>query len=106
MFRYSKRQGTIAAGMKEQVQESVKAERSNELLQMEKEHSGEFRTGYIGEVEEVLFEETKIIDGIVYQIGHTTRYVKVAKETGEDLSNRLVKGKITGFLNDGILLME
>ena len=113
VFRYSKRQGTIAAGMKEQVQESVKAERSNELLIMEHAHSKAFRENYINEVEEVLFEETKTINGMDYQIGHTTRYVKVAKLMKEsadasmtDLSNCLIKGRILGFLNDEILLME
>lgn len=106
VFRYSKRQGTVAAGMKDQVPESLKAERSNELLLMEKEQSKDFRARYINEVEEVLFEETKSFDGKEYQIGHTTRYVKIAKEATEDLSNKLIKGRITDFLNDEILLME
>ena len=109
IFRYSKRQGTIAAGMKEQVPENVKATRSNELLAMEKAQSKEFRTRYINEVEEVLFEEIKNIDGKEYQIGHTTRYVKVAKLIGSketDLSNRRINGRIKDFLTDEILLME
>jgi len=113
VFRYSKRQGTVAASMKEQVPESIKAERSNVLLHMEEEDSKEFRASYINEVEEVLFEETKVIDGKNYNIGHTTRYVKVAKlieeNTPEDkaeLSNVLLKGRITGFLKDDLLLME
>jgi len=109
IFRYSKRQGTIAAGMKEQVPESVKATRSNELLAMEKAQSKEFRIRYINEVEEVLFEEIKNIDGKEYQIGHTTRYVKVAKLIGSketDLSNRRINGRIKDFLTDEILLME
>lgn len=113
VFRYSKRQGTIAAGMKEQINENIKAKRSNELLLMEKEHSKDFRKNYINEMEEVLFEETKIIDGKEYNIGHTTRYVKVAKPADQgnlsdkdNISNQLVNGRITGFLNDEILLME
>ena len=104
---------TIAAGMKEQVQESVKAERSNRLLEMEKEHSRSYREKYINQVLEVLFEEVKSINGRDYQIGHTTRYVKVAKlieesdaSTVEDISNCLIEGRIKGFLNDEILLME
>ena len=73
---------------------------------MEQIQSKAFRAGYINAVEEVLFEERKSINGKVYQIGHTTRYVKVAKETTEDLANKLIEGKITGFLCDDILLME
>ena len=106
VFRYSKRQGTVAAGMKEQVLETDKAARSNELLSLEKEQSKAFRTRYINAVEEVLFEEKKEIDGTEYQIGHTTRYVKVAKATTQSLSNQRIKGRITGFLTDEILLME
>lgn len=113
VFRYSKRQGTVAASMKEQVPESIKAERSNVLLMMEENDSKAFRAGYINEVEEVLFEETKAIDGKNYNIGHTTRYVKVAKLIPEntpvdkaELSNVLLKGRITGFLKDDLLLME
>lgn len=113
VFRYSKRQGTVAASMKEQVPESIKAERSNVLLMMEENDSKAFRAGYINEVEEVLFEETKAIDGKNYNIGHTTRYVKVAKFIPEntpadkaELSNVLLKGRITGFLKDDLLLME
>ncbi len=111
VFRYSKRQGTVAAGMKEQVPENIKAGRSNELLVMEREDSKEYRSNYINRAVEVLFEEIKSIDGKDYQIGHTARYAKVAKPVNnekpwEDLSNRLVKGKIIGFLTDEILLME
>lgn len=106
IFRYSKRQGTVAAGMKEQVPEQVKAARSSELLLLEREQSRAFRERFINEVEEVLFEEEKEIAGIIYQIGHTTRYVKVAKAAEDSLTNRRISGRITGFLTDEILLME
>lgn len=113
VFRYSKRQGTIAAGMKEQVPENTKVMRSNELLLLEKQHSKAFRAGYIGGTEEVLLEEIKTINGRAYYIGHTTRYVKVAKMTDSEansskaaMSNQLIRGRIAGFLTDEILLME
>lgn len=106
VFRYSKRRGTVAAGMKEQVPEQAKAARSSELLLLEKQQSRAFRERYINEVEEVLFEEEKEINGIIYQIGHTTRYVKAAKATADSLANQRIKGRITGFLTDEILLME
>lgn len=106
VFKYSKRLGTKAAVMENQVPESVKAERSNELIRMTEKHSEEYRRSYIGSEEEVLFEETKEIDGKVYQIGHTRHYVKAAVCTQEDLANRILKGKLIGFLNDEILFME
>lgn len=104
VFRYSVRQGTRAAGMKGQVPEPVKADRSDILLAMEQRQSGEFRQYYVGTRVEVLYEETKEIDGKIYQIGHTKEYVKVARETEEDLTNQVRTEEIAGFLKDDILL--
>ncbi len=106
IFKYSKRQGTAAAAMKEQIPESVKQKRSAVLLEMEREQSKRFRERKIGTFTEVLFEEEKEIDGRIYQLGHTVEYIKVAKEGTEPLSNCLIGGKIAGFLSDEILLME
>ena len=106
IFKYSKRNGTVAAKMPGQIPDSVKTIRSNELLELEKEMSKNYRAGYIGEVVSVLFEETKEINGTSYQIGHTDRYIKVAKMSDADLSNQIICGKLTGFLTDEVLLME
>lgn len=103
VFKYSKRQGTKAAMMKEQVPDQVKTARSSRLLALEKEQSKAFRSRYIGKEAEVLFEETKELNGAVFQIGHTPDYVKVALKTGEKLSNCLKKVEITDFLTDEIL---
>jgi threonylcarbamoyladenosine tRNA methylthiotransferase MtaB len=108
IFKYSKRKGTKAALMQGQVDEEEKTRRSNVLLKMEAEASRTFRSHYIGKDVEVLFEEEKEIGQGAYWIGHTKEYVKVAvpsSVTGS-LENTLVRGKITGFLNDDILLME
>ena len=103
VFKYSKRQGTNAAAMPDQIPEQVKAARSSELIALEQVQSKDFRRRYIGKEAEVLFEETKEIEGISYQLGHTKDYVKVALETGENLSNCLKRIKITDFLTDEIL---
>ena len=106
IFKYSKRKGTKAAVMPDQIPGKVQTARSSLLLSMEKEHSKAFRASYIGKEEEVLFEDVKEIGGVRYALGHTTRYVRVAKKTEENLSNRLLTGRLTGFLQDDILLME
>lgn len=103
IFKYSKRKGTIAAGMAGQVPDSQKTERSNILLELEKQQSKEFRSFYVGREAEVLFEEGKQINGKQYQVGHTKDYVKVAVETDENWSNQLRKVTIQGFLTDEIL---
>jgi len=106
IFKYSRRQGTAAAAMKEQVPDAVKQERSALLLRLEREQSKKFRERKIGAFTEVLFEEQKEIDGKIYQLGHTAEYIRVAKAGEENLSNRLMEGRITGFLSEEILLME
>ena len=104
IFKYSKRKGTIAAGLPGQVPDEVKTLRSNVLLELERQQSKEFRAHYLGREAEVLFEETKVIGGAAYQIGHTKDYVKVALLTEENLANKIKKVKISGFLTDEILV--
>lgn len=106
VFKYSKRKGTVAAEMEGQVPEERKTERSRELIGMEKRHSVEYRKLWIGREAEVLFEEERTIGGRKYQIGHTVHYVRAAVPTDECLSNRILKGKLTGFLTDDLLLFE
>ncbi len=106
IFKYSKRQGTTAAEMEQQVPDKIKQERSNKLLAMEKEQSKEYRKKIIGTTVEVLFEEEKEIAGEMYQVGHTGEYIRVAKKGRESLSNKLIFGKVTGFLQEDVLLME
>lgn len=106
IFKYSKRAGTKAAQMDGQVPENVKAQRSSRLLQLEARLSKEYRQTFIGTEAEVLFEEEKEFDGIVYQVGHTRQYVKVAKQTRENMNNRFVTGRIKDFLKDDILRMN
>ncbi|MBQ7777026.1 MAG: MiaB/RimO family radical SAM methylthiotransferase [Lachnospiraceae bacterium] len=103
IFKYSKRKGTIAADMPGQVPDSIKTQRSNTLLELEKEQSKEFRSYYIEKDVEVLFEECKEIGGREYQLGHTKDYVKVAVETKEVWANQLKTVHISGFLTDEIL---
>ncbi len=109
IFKYSKRAGTRAAVMPDQVPDPVKTARSAGLLAMEKEQSKQFRAHYIGRKAEVLLEETKQINGREYVLGHTGDYVKVAvpvTESGrQPLTNTVVCGRVEGFLNDEILLM-
>lgn len=104
IFKYSKRKGTIAAGLPGQVPDDVKTVRSNLLLELEKKQSKEFRAYFVGKEVEVLFEETKEIGGKAYQIGHTKDYVKVALLTEEELANQIRTVKISGFLTDEILV--
>lgn len=106
VFKYSRRKGTPAAVMEHQVPEETKASRSNLLLSMEKIHSKEYRESFLGQEEEVLFEDEKEIGKECYQVGHTKQYVKAAKKSEKSLSNTIMTGKITKFLLDDIMLLQ
>ncbi len=105
IFKYSKRAGTVAANMPNQVPEQIKAVRSNELLAMEKRQSAEFRSSYIGREAEVLLEETVGIGGELRRVGHTGDYVKIAVSAEEAPEvNQVVKVQVQGFLTEEILV--
>ena len=104
IFKYSKRRGTRAAEMENQVPEQIKAQRSDILLALEAQMSKAYRESFIGKEVEVLYEESMEKDGITYQIGHTKEYVRFAKKTTEDLSNRICREVPSKFLEDDLLI--
>lgn len=106
IFKYSKRKGTRAAVMPDQIDEQIKAVRSEKLIALGHDMSKEFRKFYIGKNEEALFEEKAVIGDKEYFVGYTKEYVKVAKKTDENLENQIVSGCISGMLTDEILLFE
>lgn len=106
IFKYSKRKGTRAEVMPDQIDEQIKASRSEKLIALGHDMSKEFRKFYIGKNEEALFEEKAVIGDKEYFVGYTKEYVKVAKKTDENLENQIVSGRISGMLTDEILLFE
>lgn len=106
IFKYSKRKGTPAAAMKDQVSEAVKAARSNELLQLGKEMSRKYREAFLHKTVEVLFEEKKVVGEKNCQVGYTKEYIRAAFETNENLSGQVVSGKLTRLLDSDILLFK
>ena len=87
IFKYSRRKGTVADKMKEQVADTVKSERSAVLLALEKAQSLEYRKMYIGKRLEVLIEELTEIDGRSYYTGYTKNYIRVAIAADEFKDN-------------------
>lgn len=104
VFKYSKREGTKAASMPNQVPEQEKAVRSEQLISLANEMSEEFCSYYMGKEVEVLMEEPFEFEGRNYFLGHTKEYVKVAAETKTDVTNTFVRGTVSGQIN-GIYLM-
>lgn len=106
IFKYSRRAGTRAADMPDQVPEGTKSVRSDILLALEKQQSLEYRGRFLGIEEELLLEEPIEIDGTKYMMGHTRQYVKGAVPYEEGLKNKTVKGIFTKALNEEVLLLE
>lgn len=105
VFKYSRRHGTIADKMDNQVQESMKSQRSERLIRIENALEERYRSNFINTKQKVLFEETIEIDGKNCLVGYTERYVRVAVQvkdgaTAEKLCNTIVEVQVIGQEND------
>lgn len=106
VFKYSKREGTVAAKMLNQIPEDVKSSRSHELIEVSEMMSMEYKALFMGRIEKVLVEEVVEINGNSYNIGHNERYIKLAVESSEDLSNEIIEGKVLKNLTDEIMYCD
>lgn len=106
IFKYSKRKGTKAAVMPEQVNEQIKAKRSDILLACEERMSKTYRDGYVGREVEVLFETPWEWDGKPYYTGYTREYIRVAYPTTENLSNQIKMGVLGEEIAENIYLLQ
>ena len=93
VFPYSPRKNTPAAKMKDQVNDQIKHERANRLLQLSKELNHEFALKQIGKTLKVLFEKR---DG-EYLIGHAGDYLKVKVKTADNLIGEIVTIKLDKY---------
>ena len=109
VFKYSRRAGTRADKMPNQVPEPIKTKRSADLLALEAEMSKNYRASFLGTETEVLLEEPITINGERYMIGHTKEYVKVVvpyDETRTELAkNCFVTGTMKEFLTDEVIYL-
>ena len=96
IFKYSKRQGTRAAVMENQVDEQIKTKRSDILLALDAKLQQEYRDFWAERPMEVLLEEDVEIDGKTYMTGHSKEYIKVAVPKNDEKSNDIIKVKAIG----------
>ncbi|MFB5087930.1 tRNA (N(6)-L-threonylcarbamoyladenosine(37)-C(2))-methylthiotransferase MtaB [Psychrobacillus sp. PGGUH221] len=96
VFPYSKRTGTPAARMEDQVEEEVKNERVHRLITLNDQLAVEYASRFEGEVLEIIPEEKYKLDSDsnLYE-GYTDNYLKVVIPGSEDLIGKLVRVKIT-----------
>lgn len=103
VFKYSRRKGTKADRMEDQVPEEIKTKRSDVLLALSRENRQAYQRRLLGRRVEVLMEESCVLENEVYQIGHTREYVQVAVPEKKDLSNRLLQVEVDVLPDFGIL---
>ena len=106
IFKYSKRKGTVAEKLPNQVKDTDKATRSDEMLDLTSRLSKEFRKSHAGSRAEVLFEEAKTINGEAYMTGFTKDYIRVAVKYKEHLENEIHTVMLTEMLDDELLKGE
>ncbi|MCR5675994.1 MAG: tRNA (N(6)-L-threonylcarbamoyladenosine(37)-C(2))-methylthiotransferase MtaB [Lachnospiraceae bacterium] len=96
VFPYSRRTGTVAAGMPGQVLRAEKERRGGVLLRMTASQARDYRASFLGETLRVLWEEEEEIDGRRCLTGHTERYLKAAvpvEEAGQ-------RGDVCGMISE------
>lgn len=104
VFKYSKRDGTVAAKMPNQVDERIKSKRSDILIAAGEELVKKYNENKLGTYDFVLWEERKQINGREYWVGHTPDYVEVALETDEELAGKIQKVALKDIINQEIIL--
>ena len=97
VFAYSKRPGTRAALMENQILKAVKHQRSLKVINIAKEMQYSFLKSQLNSISEVLFE-TKIDDNL-YQ-GHSKNYTVVVTSSTENLCGKIKNVKITNIKDD------
>ena len=103
IFKYSRRKGTVADKMPEQVDDRIKTKRSNILIELEEKMSLEYRKLYENSVMDVLIEEKQLIDGKEYYTGYTKNYIRIlvpAEQLDKDdneVVNNIYNVKCTGL---------
>lgn len=96
VFPFSRRTGTPAARMDNQVEDEVKEERVHRLIALSNQLAKEYASQYENEVLEVIPEETIVNeDQPELLVGYTDNYMKVQFEGTKDMVGKLIRVKIT-----------
>ena len=97
VFPYSKRTGTVAASMDNQVASEVKKIRAKTLNNISKELTKNYNSKFLNTITEVLIE--KKIGGNRY-VGHTNNFIEVIVESDLDISSNIIQVQINEIKNE------
>lgn len=106
IFKYSRRHGTKAAVMPDQIPEQIKSARSERLIALGEKNRTAFEQSRAGSSADVIFEEPTEIQGKTYYTGYTREYIKTAILAESDYSNLLVHGRLGREIAPHVYLLE
>lgn len=106
VFKYSRREGTKAANMPNQIPKDIMQERSNKLIGLAERMAKDYQELFMGRIEKILVEEELIIDGVRYQVGHNERYLKLAILTDDNYVNQILEVSVENHLTKDILVCK
>ncbi len=98
VFPYSLRPETAAAGMPEQVEDKIKQERNQRMLELSRSSRRKFYEQFLGQTMPVLWEKETSPGNGIYS-GLTGNYIRVLAHSEEHLNNEIVPLKLIGFRN-------
>ncbi len=105
IFKYSRREGTKAAVMQEQIPEQQKHKRSQKLLELDEQRQIEYMDQFLGHQVEILIEEQIELNGIKYWAGYTREYIRAAVKSEGVLQNCLIEATVVNR-QQNLLLSE
>ncbi|MGB4439358.1 MAG: tRNA (N(6)-L-threonylcarbamoyladenosine(37)-C(2))-methylthiotransferase MtaB [Sedimentibacter sp.] len=97
VFKYSVREGTKAAEMTDQVDDSVKSQRSKTLIELGESISNDFMKRFLGRNMSVLIETEKR-DNIFE--GYTTNYLKILLKSDINIKNEIIYVQMKNIRKD------
>ena len=100
IFKYSKRRGTKAADMPNQIDSQIQSVRSEKLIALGERMKDDFLEACKDQEQIVLIEEETEIDGTKYMTGHSKNYIRCAFEMDGLVPNMVIKGTINSKLNE------
>ena len=100
IFKYSKRHGTKAADMPDQVNPQIQTVRSEKLIALGEKMKDDFLEACKDQEQLVLIEEEAEINGRKYMTGHSKNYIRCAFESDGLVANMVIKGTINSKLNE------
>ncbi|MBE6733386.1 MAG: tRNA (N(6)-L-threonylcarbamoyladenosine(37)-C(2))-methylthiotransferase MtaB [Ruminococcaceae bacterium] len=99
IFSYSRREGTVAAALKNQVSKKEKLARSKQMIALTEKTEKEFLRSQLHTVSQVLFETEE--NG--YFVGYTPNYTKVFLKSNKNISGEILPVNLKEIKNDGCL---